>query len=383
MGARALGMKKLFSSKPKRETNDKLTIYTISQIFNQLVCFKDLVSSMYEFVGKEQTSKVDAIFICIRQVIDSMLQTIMVDRHDYELQVNRITEGLGKLDISMDELSVKSLYPRLIKLDLVINSPPTELTILGIQTVLEGIINEPLRLVVDKPKGRQTKIKVYSSNFFKVNHGIAYVGKDGNKLSGDSYVFEDFANGQTLIAISDGMGNGKEAHNESSQALNILKSLLSFNFSVAHSIQTLQHLKSSSNTNERFFSLDVCMVDRERKKATFYKKGATPSFVIRGDTITEIKLEQLPVGVMIDQAIDSLSIDLCEDDIIIMCSDGIFEQYPNVEELKALMLAYKDQPPKLFSKILLQLTIEKCHGKVRDDMMVISVAYKKQLALAS
>ncbi len=383
MGARALSVKKLFSSKPKREANDKLTIYTISQLFNQLVCFKELVLSMYAFVGREQTSKVDAIFNCVRQVIDSMLQTIMIDRHDYELQVNRITEGLGKLDITVDELTVKSLYPRLIKLDLVINSPPTELTILGIQTVLEGIINEPLRLVLEKAKGRQTKIKVYSSNFYKVNYGVSYVGKDGNKISGDSYVFEDFSNGQTCIALSDGMGKGEKAHEESTQALNIFKALLTFNFSVTDAIQTLQALKSSANYNERFFSLDVCMIDRERKKVAFYKKGATPTFIVRGDTITEIKLEQLPVGVMIDQEIDHVSVDLCEDDLIIMCSDGIFEQYTHVEELKSVIMAHKHEQPKLFSKLLLQLTIEKSRGKVKDDMMVVAVVYKKHLSLAS
>ena len=216
-------MKKTFSPRPKREAKEKLNIYTISQLFNQLVNFQQLIKSMYEFIGHGQLIKVDVIMDCIRMVIDQMMQSIMYDRHDFELQLNRIKEELDKLHVRCADIKIKSLYPRLIKMDLVINSPPKELTLLSIQTILESIMNEPLRLIVEKTKGKQTKIKVYSSNLFKIDHAVSYVGKDGNKISGDSYMYENFSNGQTFIAISDGMGNGEAAHKESSEALKILK----------------------------------------------------------------------------------------------------------------------------------------------------------------
>ena len=216
-------MKKTFSPRPKREAKEKLNIYTISQLFNQLVNFQQLIKSMYEFIGHGQLIKVDVIMDCIRMVIDQMMQSIMYDRHDFELQLNRIKEELDKFHVRCADIKIKSLYPRLIKMDLVINSPPKELTLLSIQTILESIMNEPLRLIVEKTKGKQTKIKVYSSNLFKIDHAVSYVGKDGNKISGDSYMYENFSNGQTFIAISDGMGNGEAAHKESSEALKILK----------------------------------------------------------------------------------------------------------------------------------------------------------------
>ena len=50
---------------------------------------------------------------------------------------------------------------------------------------------------------------------------------------------------------------------ESSEALKILRCLLSFNIPIKTAIQTLQQLKQHSNANERFFSLDICMIDRE------------------------------------------------------------------------------------------------------------------------
>ena len=174
-------MKQTFSPKPKRETRDRLNIYTISQLFNQLVNFQQLVKSLRSFIGKGQLIRVDVILDCIGLAIDNMMQSMMYDRHDFELQFNRIKEELARIHVRCSDIKIKSLYPRLIKMDLVINSPPKELTLLSIQTILESITNEPLRLIVEKTKGKQTKIKVYSSNMFKIDHAVSYVGKDGNK----------------------------------------------------------------------------------------------------------------------------------------------------------------------------------------------------------
>lgn len=371
-------MKKTFSPKPKRETRDKLNIYTISQLFNQLVNFQQLVKSLRSFIGKGQLIRVDVILDCIGLAIDSMMQSMMYDRHDFELQFNRIKEELARIHVRCSDIKIKSLYPRLIKMDLVINSPPKELTLLSIQAILESITNEPLRLIVEKAKGKQTKIKVYSSNQFKIDHAVSYVGKDGNKISGDSYIYENFTNGQTFIAISDGMGNGELAHKESSEALKILRCLLGFNIPIKTAIQTLQQLKQHSNANERFFSLDICMIDRERQRATFYKKGATPTFLVRNQRIELINLAQLPVGVMSDQEVDHVTLNLEEDDVLLMCSDGIVEQYPNVDELEQVILNQMGKSPKTIAKNILQATVSKHKGKIKDDMMVLVIEYRRQ-----
>ena len=371
-------MKQTFSPKPKRETRDRLNIYTISQLFNQLVNFQQLVKSLRSFIGKGQLIRVDVILDCIGLAIDNMMQSMMYDRHDFELQFNRIKEELARIHVRCSDIKIKSLYPRLIKMDLVINSPPKELTLLSIQAILESITNEPLRLIVEKTKGKQTKIKVYSSNMFKIDHAVSYVGKDGNKISGDSYIYENFTNGQTFIAISDGMGNGELAHKESSEALKILKCLLSFNIPIKTAIQTLQQLKQHSNANERFFSLDICMIDRERQRAMFYKKGATPTFLVRNYQIELINLAQLPVGVMSDQEVDHVTLSLEEDDVLLMCSDGIVEQYPDIKELEQVILNQMGKSPKNIAKNILQATVSKHKGKIKDDMMVLVVEYKRQ-----
>lgn len=365
-------------SKQKPEAKKKLNIYMISQIFTQLVSFQQLIRSMGEFVGKGQLITSDVLLDCIKLSIDSIIQSMLYDRYDFDIQLNQITNELEYLNIRYPEIKIKSLYPKLIKLDVLINSPPKDLTILSIQTILENILNEPLRLIVENKKGRQTKIKVYSSSAFKINHGVSYVGKDGNKISGDSYIYENFVNGQTLIAVSDGMGNGEAAYKESSEALTILKCLLSFNIPVKTAIQVLQNLKQHSNTSERFFSLDICIIDRERQRATFYKRGATPTFLIRDNQLESISIAQLPVGVMADQDIEQVTISLEENDLIIMCSDGILDQYRDENEFEQTILSQTGKPPKLIAKSVLQGTVNKTRGKIKDDMLILAIEYKRQ-----
>ena len=371
-------MRKSMTSKTKPEAKKKLNIYMLSHIFTQLVNFQQLIKSIGEFVGKGQLIKSDILLDSIKLAIDSIVQSMLYDRFDLDSQLKRISEDLEELNIRCSEIKIKSLYPRLIKLDLVVNSPPKDLTILSIQGALESILNEPLRLIVEKTKGRQTRIKVYSSSVFKIEHAVSSVGKDGAKISGDNYIYEAYSNGQTLIALSDGMGNGEVAYKESSEALSILKCLLSFNIPMKTAIQTLQKLKQHSNADERFFSLDICLIDRERQRATFYKQGATPTYLVRDNQIEIINLAQLPVGVVVDQDVEKVTIALEENDLIIMCSDGITDQYLNMDDFEKNILGLVGKQPKLITKNMLQTTINKGRGKIKDDMLILAIEYKRQ-----
>jgi len=371
-------MKKSMSAKSRPEAKKKLNVYMVSQLFTQLVNFQQLVKSIGEFIGKGSLIKSDILLDCIKMAIDNIVQSMLYDRYDFDVQLNRISDDLEELNIRCTEIKIKSLYPRLIKLDLVINSPPKDLTILSIQGALETILNEPLRLIVEKTKGRQTRIRVHSSSVFRVNHAVSYVGKDGNKISGDSYIHETFSNGQTLVALSDGMGNGEAAYQESSEALKILKCLLSFNIPMKTAIQTLQKLKHHSNMDERFFSLDICLIDREKQRATFYKQGATPTYLVRNNQIEIINLAQLPVGVVVDQDIEKVTITLEENDLIIMCSDGITDQYRDMEDFEQSILKQVGKQPKSITRNILQTTINKGKGKIKDDMLILAVEYKRQ-----
>ena len=81
---------------------------------------------------------------------------------------------------------------------------------------------------------------------------------------------------------------------------------------------------------------------------------------------------------MSDQDVDHVTLSLEEDDVLIMCSDGIVEQYVDLEELKQVILNQMGKLPKHIAKNILQSTVTKHKGKIKDDMMVLVIEYQRQ-----
>ena len=74
--------------------------------------------------------------------------------------------------------------------------------------------------------GEPTMVVFGSAKAFEVETGVAGAAKGGDLLSGDSFSMVELGNGKFAVAISDGMGNGERARQESSAALSILQQLL-------------------------------------------------------------------------------------------------------------------------------------------------------------
>ena len=354
----------------------KLNKYMLSQFFIQLVNFQQLIKSMNDFVGEGKIIKTSTLFdglsLCLNKAISEMLH----DRYDVESQVEMLKRNMQIMDITVSDVRVKSLYPRLLKLSMVINKPSPILLNGELKRQLERIFGEPLKINIEKVRNKTLKIEVTSSRSFRVEHGVAYVGKNGNKLSGDSYLCENFQNGTTIVAISDGMGNGKLAHTESSLALRVLKCMLNFDVPVAEAIRVIADLKQENNLDERFFSLDLCMIDKEKGCAHLYKQGATSTFLLRRETVRKIEMPGLPLGAIGTTKISQMKVDLSPGDIIIMCSDGILDLFTHTNLFEKRIIQNMDVDVNKMTQDLLNYSITQSHGKIIDDMMVVAAEYK-------
>lgn len=76
-----------------------------------------------------------------------------------------------------------------------------------------------------------------------------------------------------------------------------------------------------------FTTLDLAMVDLRDASARFLKIGSTPSFVKRANNILKIEASNLPMGIIEDVEVDVVGEQLKTGDILIMMSDGIFEEH--------------------------------------------------------
>lgn len=202
------------------------------------------------------------------------------------------------------------------------------------------------------------------------------MAKDGEQCNGDSYSFGKLQSGSYMTIISDGMGSGPQAVQESSAVVELIERFAQSGFSKITAINTINSIMSIKfSQDEKFSTVDLSNIDLYEGKIDFMKVGAVASFIKRGTEVYTIKSKTLPIGVLDKVDIDIETRDLKNGDIIVMVSDGVLDYESSsagkvewvVEFLKNTTL----NNPKEISEELIENAKKLSKGKVKDDMTAI------------
>lgn len=170
------------------------------------------------------------------------------------------------------------------------------------------------------------KFALISKEKYKMSIGLAQ--KAHNQICGDT--FNQFAinNGKHVVILSDGMGKGEKAKDESERIVGLMKKMLQVGFDTSKAIKTINSVLSLRGNNESFATLDLAIIDLYKGKADIYKNGAATSFIKSGSGVKKINGSNLPVG-MIDNVDASISNHtLQKGDFLVMVSDGVLDTNP-------------------------------------------------------
>lgn len=212
--------------------------------------------------------------------------------------------------------------------------------------------------------------------------GVAKATKSGSITSGDSSIHTKLGDGKYLIAISDGMGSGKEAKKSSNMAIAMLNKLLSSGFDKDTSLRLINSTLSTINEEDMYATLDIAIFDLYAKNLEFIKNGACPTYVKNKRNVQILKSLSLPTGILDTIDLVVYDKDLQDGDILVMCSDGILEssdEYTNKELwLKFLLEDIETEDSQKIADIILQEAIDNNYGIPKDDMTVIVVKIKEK-----
>ena len=204
-----------------------------------------------------------------------------------------------------------------------------------------------------------------SANKQNLQVGIATQTKGGSSISGDSNIQTKLKDGKFLIAISDGMGSGKDARKSSKMAIAMLEKLLSSGFDKDTSLRLINSTMASINEDDMYATLDISIFDLYSKNMEFIKNGE----------VEILKSISLPTGIIENIDLVVYDKDIEDDDIIVMCSDGILEsseEYTNKELwIKFLLEEMETNDPQKIADIIMQEAIDNNYGKPKDDMTVV------------
>jgi len=214
-----------------------------------------------------------------------------------------------------------------------------------------------------------------SKDKFGMQIGIAKTNKDGENVSGDSSLQISLEDGKYLLAISDGMGSGPEARKSSQIAIKMLGRLLSNGFDKETSIELINNTISSNIKDETFATLDIMVLDLFAGNIEYIKNGACPTFIKNNKNVDIIKNIALPAGILNNIDLVVYDRDIEDNDIVVMCSDGIVEsnsEYKNKEIwVKNLLEQMETTNSQKIADILLKEAIDNNYGKAKDDMTII------------
>ena len=242
-----------------------------------------------------------------------------------------------------------------------------------------GGVSKVISSLAEEIKTEETEEKPKQQ--YKLQIGTATTIKNNSEASGDSNIRTKLHDGKYMLAISDGMGSGTKAQKSSSTVINMLKRLLTTGFDKDVSIGLINSAVNMNSNEETYATIDISIVDLSNGNIEFVKNGACPTFIKTGKTVETVKAVSFPAGVFDKIDLVVYDKDLKENDIIVMCSDGILEsntEYKNKELwLKELLENMQTDDVQKISDIIMQESIDNGFGIAKDDMTVIVAKLEK------
>lgn len=250
--------------------------------------------------------------------------------------------------------------------------------------ILEKILSKVLeeKIVLQKNNCGQKKdtnlcINTYTSqDKYTLQLGISRKTKQGSPISGDTSTSLKLEDGKYLLAISDGMGTGPKARQSSKIAIKMLERLLTDGFDKDSSIELINTtLSASAGEDDTYATLDIAILDLYAGNIEFIKNGACPSYIKQNGKVQIIKALSLPAGILDNISLVVYDKDIEDNDILVMCSDGIMEsntEYQNKELwVRDILESIGSDNVQKIADIVTKEAIDNGYGQVKDDMTII------------
>lgn len=206
--------------------------------------------------------------------------------------------------------------------------------------------------------------------------GIAKIGKGCDKISGDNFSLLELPGGKQGVVLSDGMGAGQKAFQESAMVVEVLEELLGAGFPRDTALQMLNTAMVMGREEVRFSTIDISLFDLYTGMCELTKAGASTTFIKRKDGVEQIKSTSLPLGVMSKLEADHTERQLEDGDMIIMVTDGVMDALPVGQQdflMQVIIEGTELNNPKELAHHILEQVLE-CSGQVPlDDMTVLVV----------
>jgi len=218
----------------------------------------------------------------------------------------------------------------------------------------------------------EDRVLLAETPLWTVEAGMAACGVDGSRENGDTHWLGQLADGRYLAALSDGMGHGALARQESGQTVTLLRLCLEAGYTRAQTLTAVNGMMLLASRGERFSTVDLVTIDLWTGQATLDKLGAASSRLLRGHSMTELSGDALPLGILETVESRACVLRLHAGDELVLMTDGVEDAFGSRTELdNAIREAASEPTAQTAADRLLRTARDAaCDGR-KDDMSVL------------
>ena len=246
-----------------------------------------------------------------------------------------------------------------------------------LQKVISEAVGKKMRLSKESLSivtEQYNEYQLFEEVNFMTLSGTARQTKNQGEFSGDNFAVMELNSGQTFMSICDGMGTGKKAWKYSEIVIDLLEKMIDSGFEESTTLKLANGVMLTGNQWQEPAAVDMALIDQYSGTCQFLKLGAACTYVKRGSWVECIKSTSLPLGVLEEIDMETITKKLYDGDFVIMVSDGIVDALncqDKEEAMGRIIMDINTSNPKQMAAGILTKALTMCKGIPKDDMTVI------------
>ncbi len=207
---------------------------------------------------------------------------------------------------------------------------------------------------------------------YRMMYGLAQVPREGERLSGDNFMYSEEAPGQVIMSVSDGMGSGEQASLESRRVVELAQQLLETGFSARSALKMVNTVLMLTGGEQHPTTIDLCCIDLHTGVLEAMKLGAAATFILNGNGVEILEAGEVPAGILGTVEPVLLSRKLWDGDRVILVTDGVLEACPGEDKEESLQEYIEGMEVRSVQEMAEEILDFACQEEEpRDDMLVM------------
>lgn len=252
-----------------------------------------------------------------------------------------------------------------------------EISTRQVAALLSQILREKMIPLSDQKKLIKNDYEMYGftpEEKFYVISGIRTAPFLKDQKNGDCFSMAKIAEGRYTAMISDGMGTGNAANEESKKMIEMMEEMLGTGIEEDVCVRLLDSIVSFQPEKEKYATLDLFLLDLFAGIGTFFKIGACPCLLKRKGKVEVLKANTTSVGMnALGQEVPFYRKKMESEDLLVMFSDGVLDCMP--EDKMDILISFLEEmdvvrPQAVADQLFDKITSMEGYEK-RDDITIL------------